>query len=90
MADCDALLVSGAAGEAPEGLGSTGDSRFQGVWTLLHGPALGLPTHRGPHGLPLGIQLVAPRGSDAALLALGTWAEAALGPPAALRAGART
>ena len=81
MQGCDALLVPGAADEAPEGLGSTGDSRFQGIWTLLQGPALGLPTHRGRNGLPLGVQLVAKWGADARLLAVGAWAEAALGPP---------
>lgn len=81
MDGCDALLVPGAADEAPEGLASTGDSRFQGLWTLLHGPALGLPTHRGRRGLPIGIQLVAPAGRDARLLDVGAWCEAALGPP---------
>jgi Asp-tRNA(Asn)/Glu-tRNA(Gln) amidotransferase A subunit family amidase len=79
MADCDALLVPGAAGEAPEGLGWTGDSRFQGLWTLLHGPAIGLPTYRGPQGLPVGIQLVAPRHRDTELLAVARWTFARLG-----------
>ena len=78
IAGCDALLVPGAQGETPEGLGSTGDSRFQGAWTLLHGPALGLPVRRGPKGLPLGVQLVAPAGQDAALLETGRWVEAVL------------
>ena len=73
MQGCDALLVLGAAGEAPPGLASTGDSRFQGLWTLLHGPAIGLPTHRGPRGLPVGIQLVAPQHRDGALLAVAQW-----------------
>ena len=84
MAGCDALLVLGAAGEAPEGLGWTGDSRFQGLWTLLHGPAIGLPAHRGPNGLPIGVQLVAPRDRDAVLLATARWARAQLGTAVAL------
>jgi amidase len=83
MAGCDALLVLGASGEAPEGLGSTGDSRFQGLWTLLHGPAIGLPTHRGPQDLPVGIQLVAPRHADRHLLAVAHWVMARLGSPSA-------
>ena len=83
MAGCDALLTLGAAGEAPEGLASTGDSRFQGLWTLLHGPAVGLPTHRGPKGLPVGIQLVAPRHADRRLLAVARWAMDRLGSPLA-------
>jgi amidase len=81
MQGCDALLVFGAAGEAPEGLALTGDSRFQGLWTLLHGPAIGLPTHRGPRGLPLGIQLVAPRHRDRHLLAVARWTMDRLGSP---------
>ncbi|MFC0388502.1 amidase [Muricoccus vinaceus] len=81
MAGCDALLTLGAAGEAPEGLASTGDSRFQGLWTLLHGPAIGLPTHRGPKGLPVGVQLVAPRHADRRLLAVARWAMDRLGSP---------
>jgi amidase len=80
MDGLDALLVPGAAGEAPAGLGHTGDSRFQGLWTLLHGPAIGLPTHRGPRGLPVGVQLVAPRHADATLLAAAAWAMRRLGP----------
>ncbi|MBP0495734.1 amidase [Pararoseomonas indoligenes] len=81
MAGCNALLTLGAAGEAPEGLASTGDSRFQGLWTLLHGPAVGLPTHCGPKGLPVGIQLVAPRHADRHLLAVTRWAMDRLGSP---------
>lgn len=80
LGGADALLVLGAAGEAPEGLGHTGDSRFQGLWTLLHGPAIGLPTSRGPRGLPVGIQLVAPKGADGRLLAVAQWVARALGP----------
>jgi len=75
----DALLVLGAAGEAPEGLGYTGDSRFQGLWTLLHGPAIGLPTSAGARGLPIGIQLVAPEGADGRLVAVARWAAEQVG-----------
>jgi amidase len=71
--------VLGAAGEAPEGLGYTGDSRFQGLWTLLHGPAIGLPTSVGAKGLPIGIQLVGPAGADGRLVAVARWAAERLG-----------
>lgn len=73
LRDVGALLVLGAAGEAPEGLGHTGDSRFRGLWTLLHGTAIGLPVSRGPRGLPVGVQLVAPQRQDARLLAVAAW-----------------
>jgi Asp-tRNA(Asn)/Glu-tRNA(Gln) amidotransferase A subunit family amidase len=66
----DALLTPSVAGEAPLGLERTGDHRFQSLWTMLHTPTITLPTHTGPHGLPVGIQLVAPLYADNHLLAV--------------------
>ena len=63
----DAVLTPSAPGEAPVGLASTGDSIFNGLWTLLHVPCISLPGFTGPHDLPVGVQLVAPRYSDARL-----------------------
>jgi Asp-tRNA(Asn)/Glu-tRNA(Gln) amidotransferase A subunit family amidase len=68
MQGFDALLTPCVNGEAPRGLEYAGDPSFQALWTLLHVPAIGLPTHRGPNGLPVSIQLVAPRYRDAPLL----------------------
>jgi Asp-tRNA(Asn)/Glu-tRNA(Gln) amidotransferase A subunit family amidase len=65
----DAVLAPCVNGEAPLGLGYAGDPGFQALWTLLHVPAVALPTHRGPNGLPVSVQLVAARHSDAGLLA---------------------
>ncbi|GJQ15356.1 hypothetical protein GpartN1_g7147.t1 [Galdieria partita] len=48
--------------------GTTGDSLFQRGWTLLHCPAVNIPIGRGPRGLPIGIQLVAPAGEDEHLI----------------------
>jgi len=48
--------------------GTTGDSLFQRGWTLLHCPAVNIPIGKGPRGLPLGIQLVAPAGEDEHLI----------------------
>ena len=39
--------------------------------SLIGLPALAVPSGFGPTGLPMGLQLLAPRGGDAALLALG-------------------
>ena len=75
----DALLTPSAAGEAPEGLGSTGDPRFNSIWTLAWTPCITLPAGVGPKGLPLGIQLVGPRFRDGALFDIAAWAEARLG-----------
>jgi len=66
----DALLTPAANGEAPLGLASTGDPIFTGMWTLLHAPCVTVPGLFGPAGLPIGLQLVAPRYRDAQLLAV--------------------
>jgi len=74
----DVLLAPSAVGEAPEGLGSTGDARFNAIWTLAWTPCLTLPAGTGRKGLPLGIQLIGPRFGDEALLDAAAWVEARL------------
>jgi len=81
LSGLDALLTPAALGEAPVGLGATGDPAVNRVWTLLGVPALSLPAGVGPSGMPVGVQLVgAPRG-DLALLEVAEWAARALGLP---------
>ena len=77
----DCWLAPCANGEAPPGLQSTGDSALQSLWTMLHAPAINLPTHRGPNNLPVSIQLVGPRYGDRALLQVAgsVWAAFGLG-----------
>ena len=74
----DVLLTPSAAGEAPVGLGSTGDPSFNSIWTLAWTPCLTMPAGNGPKGLPLGIQLVGPRFADEKLLDQAAWAETRL------------
>lgn len=74
----DLLLTPAAAGEAPVGLHSTGYTGFCTIWTSVHVPAITLPLLRGPHGLPVGIQLVAGRNRDRELFAHAQWIERAL------------
>jgi amidase len=74
----DVLLAPSAVGEAPEGLGSTGDARFNAIWTLAWTPCVTLPAGTGRNGLPLGVQLVGPRFGDEALLDAAAWVEARL------------
>jgi Asp-tRNA(Asn)/Glu-tRNA(Gln) amidotransferase A subunit family amidase len=79
----DAVLSPPATGEAP-GLDTTGDPRFCTRWTLVGAPALVLPSGRGPHGLPLGLQLIGAQGQDRRLLQAAAWVERVLtplGPP---------
>ena len=71
---CDALLLPAAPGVAPEGFASTGDSIFNGPWTLAGTPAITFPARRDPAtGLPLAVQLVGRRGEDARLLRTAGW-----------------
>jgi Asp-tRNA(Asn)/Glu-tRNA(Gln) amidotransferase A subunit family amidase len=70
---CEAVVTPAAAGTAPHGLESTGDPAFCSLWTLCGMPALNLPLMQGGNGLPLGVQLVGPRGSDARLLRTARW-----------------
>lgn len=77
--DVDVLLAPAAQGEAPKGLETTGDPKFQEFWTALHVPTISLPTHRGPNGLPVGIQFVGRLYEDEKLLSAARWAFERLG-----------
>jgi Asp-tRNA(Asn)/Glu-tRNA(Gln) amidotransferase A subunit family amidase len=70
---CDAILCPAATGPAPEGLGSTGDAIFNGLWTLCGTPAVTVPLLTAGNGLPMGVQLVGERGNDARLLRTANW-----------------
>ena len=75
----DAILTAPAFGTAPAGLESTGDPAMCALWTLCGMPALSLPLMRGANGLPLGVQLVGPRGGDARLLRTARWLTKSIG-----------
>src|SRR5207237_24682 len=67
--ECDAVLVPAAPGEAPLGLGNTGDPIFNRMWTLLGVPCVTLSARWAENGLPTGVQLVGRIGNDARLMA---------------------
>ena len=73
FAGCDVLLSPSASGEAPLGLGSTGDASFCVIWTTTHVPSVTLPLFTGPNGLPVGAQLVARRDHDRPLFETARW-----------------
>jgi amidase len=77
----DAILVPAAPGEAPVGLGGTGDPVFNRMWTLLGVPCVTLPAQWRETGLPTGVQLVGRLHDDARLLAGAAFLERALVPP---------
>jgi Asp-tRNA(Asn)/Glu-tRNA(Gln) amidotransferase A subunit family amidase len=69
----DAILTPAAPGPAPKGLDATGDPAFCTLWTLCGMPAISLPLMQAKNGLPIGVQLVGPRGGDARLLRTARW-----------------
>ena len=75
MREIDFLVTPSAPGEAPGRLDTTGSSLFNRVLTLLGVPCVTLPHGAGPHGLPLGVQLVGRYEGDMELLAWAEWVE---------------
>lgn len=69
----DVILTPATTGEAPIGLESTGSPIFCTIWTFCGAPAITLPLLQGSNGMPIGVQLVAPRGDDARLLRTASW-----------------
>lgn len=69
----DAIITPATTGVAPAGLGSTGSPEFCTLWTYCGTPAVTLPLMEGSGGMPLGVQLVGPRGDEARLLRTARW-----------------
>ena len=78
FARCDAVLVPAAPGEAPAGLGNTGNPIFNRMWTLLGVPCVTLPARWADNGLPTGVQLVGRLRDDARLMGCAAFLERAL------------
>ncbi len=64
----DLLVAPGAVGAAPLGIDHTGDPAMALPWTYAGLPAVSLPGARTSTGMPIGLQLVGPAGSDERLL----------------------
>lgn len=78
LREVDFLLTPSAPSEAPASLASTGDPVFNRAWTLLGVPCVTLPHGKGPHGLPLAVQLVAAHETDMTLLGWARWVNSVL------------
>lgn len=76
--EVDALLTFSAPGAAPNGLASTGDARFNQLWTLMGVPCVNVPATIAEGGLPVGVQVIARFGGDAGALAAARFVEEAL------------
>ena len=68
----DALLAPSALGRAPEGLGSTGDSVMNRLWTFTGNPVVNVPGLAAPDGLPVGLSIVTRFGRDQRALSVAT------------------
>jgi Asp-tRNA(Asn)/Glu-tRNA(Gln) amidotransferase A subunit family amidase len=68
-----------APGPAPKGIETTGDATLLAPWSLLGLPAITVSAGLSRDGLPLGLQLVAPRLKDYELMRVGAWCERVLG-----------
>jgi len=75
--EIDVLLTLSAPGAAPKGLASTGDPRFNRLWTLMGTPCVNIPATIAGGGLPVGVQVIAGYGDDAGALAVGCFVEEA-------------
>jgi Asp-tRNA(Asn)/Glu-tRNA(Gln) amidotransferase A subunit family amidase len=69
----DALVTAAAPGEAPVGLEWTGNAAFQRIWTVTGLPTVTLPLLKGPNGMPIGVQVIGPKGGDAGLFRAAHW-----------------
>jgi Asp-tRNA(Asn)/Glu-tRNA(Gln) amidotransferase A subunit family amidase len=76
--EVDILLTLSAAGAAPKGLSSTGDPRYNRLWTLMGNPCVNVPAFIAEGGLPVGAQVIAAYGDDARALAAARFVEEAL------------
>jgi Asp-tRNA(Asn)/Glu-tRNA(Gln) amidotransferase A subunit family amidase len=76
--EVDVLLAVSAPGAAPKGLGSTGEARYNRLWTLTGTPCVNIPAHVTDGGLPVGVQVIARYGDDAKALAAARFVEEAL------------
>ena len=76
--EVDVLLTLSAPGAAPQGLASTGDARYNRLWTLMGVPCVNVPTLIADGGLPVGVQVIARYGADAEALAAARFVEQAL------------
>jgi aspartyl-tRNA(Asn)/glutamyl-tRNA(Gln) amidotransferase subunit A len=77
LADGTILLTPATTDPAPDAA-TTGNPAFNSPWSYTGLPTVCLPTGQFVDGLPLSIQLVGGRGSEARLIEVGQWCEQAI------------
>ena len=75
----DALISVASPGPAPRGLASTGDSIFNTPTSILGAPAVTVPV-MAIEGMPVGVQIVGQRHSDARIAGIARWVLGAVRP----------
>jgi Asp-tRNA(Asn)/Glu-tRNA(Gln) amidotransferase A subunit family amidase len=76
--EVDVLLTYSAPGPAPaKALATTGDPRYNRLWTLMGNPCVNVPVLKAG-GLPIGVQVIAQFGNDPVALSVARFLEAAL------------
>jgi Asp-tRNA(Asn)/Glu-tRNA(Gln) amidotransferase A subunit family amidase len=70
----DAFLTPAAIGPAP-GADTTGDARFNALWSLLGRPTITFPISLSPEGLPLGVQFISPSKTPEKMIDAAQWCE---------------
>jgi Asp-tRNA(Asn)/Glu-tRNA(Gln) amidotransferase A subunit family amidase len=78
LRDVDVLLALSAPGVPPKGLDSTGDPRFNQLWTLLGTPCVNVPAYVADGNLPVGVQAITDYNHDAKAIAAARFIERAL------------
>jgi Asp-tRNA(Asn)/Glu-tRNA(Gln) amidotransferase A subunit family amidase len=78
LSGTDAILTPSAPGPAPRGLGSTGTSNFNRLWTLMGTPCVNVPGLDDGAGLPVGVQIVGRFGRDQEALRVAHFLEGAI------------
>ncbi|MER2197744.1 amidase [Methylobacterium brachiatum] len=76
FSEYDAILTFSAPGPAPATLASTGDPRFNQLWTLMGVPCVNVPVPG--ERLPVGVQVIGRFGDDGRALAVARMIEDAL------------
>jgi amidase len=69
----DVLLAASAEGEATLGWHPVPHPWVYMIWTTMHVPSITLPVFKGPHGLPIGAQLIARHHDDRRLFDIARW-----------------
>ncbi|MCG6122412.1 MAG: amidase [Microvirga sp.] len=79
MEDFDSVLTFSSPGAAPASLSTTGNSRFNRLWTLIGAPCVNVPGFVNTAGMPVGVQVISRFGRDDKALRVAAFVEKALG-----------